>query len=256
MNKLENYWWNDNEINDWKFGMNSRRWAGCRCSINSFISFHFSSLEWAEWRNEENWRALRHQGKQKKWNFFGLFAAESWMGWNELLFSLWGVMAGLPAMLRKERENKSNSLIPIQQRKQNSEWRRECSWAAKPDNQRPSRNDKPSGSAASTNKFNSTFLSPAEARRKVNEFDWLLFASFSLPAHAFTSSINNQNIFELLIGFRSGKKNKQSLFHFLHSFKRMEWKEIGFSFFNQSIPAPQWKSWLLLSFLFLSLFDS
>ena len=41
---------------------------------------------------------------------------------------------------------------------------------------------RPAGRGKS-NKFNSTFLSPAEARRKVNEFDWFLFFFSSCLVH-------------------------------------------------------------------------
>ena len=55
--------------------MGERRIKTAR-SLNSIISFHFFSLEWKEWRNDENWRALgcpnANKEKEIKINLFFL----------------------------------------------------------------------------------------------------------------------------------------------------------------------------------------
>ena len=159
--------------------------------------------------------------------------------WWWLIAWICGLWAAPAALLRKEKQ--TSTTPPTIEIHECNEWmemktihnQRRCScgclsfhfflkkWKKRQSEERAT-SGKPSGSAASTNKFNSTFLSPAEARRKVNEFDWLLCA-LPLPCF-FNKSIKHFDLI-WLIPRGKDKQSFSSLFNwFIYENQReREW---------------------------------
>ena len=85
----------------------------CR-SPSATLSFHFILLFRMGRMIEMKCAAgSAAQGKQKKWNFFGLFAAESWWGWDGLGVVLNGWVMGAAAPMAPPKE--ANQPKPIHQ---------------------------------------------------------------------------------------------------------------------------------------------
>ena len=187
-----------------------------RSPINSFISFHSSSLEWAGWRNKENWRASRHQGNSPAFLFvFFLCFAEQKKKTKkkELLFlrsvewiwfvflSCGGLCPPQAAWRSAKREKTKTNQIQIQQKEEERmKWNQST----------------PSGSQQSINSFIGCWWSVSwlmewnGARQSTHQFsfissgrnecwiDWGLIgsSSFSLFLHLFLflSSPTNQQL--------------------------------------------------------------
>ena len=76
-------------------------------------------------------------------------------------------------------------------------------------------NEEKKGRTAQPTKRSSNNINKPIQEIKIILIYWLELMSWTARLAAFTSSINNQKIFELLIGFRSGKKRNQLFFLYL-----------------------------------------
>ena len=180
---------------------------------------------WMEVKRTFNKAMVGERARNEQINYLFVNEGVSEAGWVGLVF-LWWVMGGGTANGSAKGREPSQTTQPIEKRTQQSnstwaavsqsliEWWSGLDWLCEVAHQ-------PQG-GKSILFFN--FCWPAARHQKV---EWKEMVG--LPSSLF----RQRKDFSFGERSRAGKRNKQTQFHFLHSFKRMEWNEFGFFSINQ-----------------------